>query len=72
MAKAALDIHPLLLSSLVFLQDFVFAAFTLIPPKRFDMFPPMTGGCSEGLGVLWFFFKLYLIGSIINSIISTT
>ena len=24
----------------------------LIPPKRFDIFPPITGGCSEGLGVL--------------------
>ena len=24
----------------------------LIPPKRFDIFSPMTGGCSEGLGVL--------------------
>ena len=23
----------------------------LIPPKRFDIFFPMTGGCSEGLGV---------------------
>ena len=23
----------------------------LIPPKRFDMFSPITGGCSEGLGV---------------------
>ena len=22
----------------------------LIPPKRFDTFPPLTGGCSEGLG----------------------
>ena len=22
----------------------------LIPPKRFDIFPPLTGGCSEGLG----------------------
>ena len=22
----------------------------LIPPKRFDIFPPITGGCSEGLG----------------------
>ena len=21
----------------------------LIPPKRFDIFPPVTGGCSEGL-----------------------
>ena len=23
----------------------------LIPPKRFDISPPITGGCSEGLGV---------------------
>ena len=23
----------------------------LIPPKRFDIFFPITGGCSEGLGV---------------------
>ena len=22
----------------------------LIPPKRFDNFSPLTGGCSEGLG----------------------
>ena len=22
----------------------------LIPTKRFDIFPPLTGGCSEGLG----------------------
>ena len=22
----------------------------LIPPKRFDIFFPLTGGCSEGLG----------------------
>ena len=22
----------------------------LIPPKRFDVFSPLTGGCSEGLG----------------------
>ena len=22
----------------------------LIPPKRFDIFSPMAGGCSEGLG----------------------
>ena len=29
----------------------------LMPPKRFDIFSPITGGCSEGLGVLWFFFK---------------
>ena len=25
---------------------------TLIQPKRFDIFPPIIGGCSEGLGVL--------------------
>ena len=31
----------------------------LIPPtKRFDIFSPITGGCSEGLGALRFFFKL--------------
>ena len=24
----------------------------LIPPKRFGIFPPITGGCSEGLGAL--------------------
>ena len=24
----------------------------MIPPKRFDIIPPITGGCSEGLGVL--------------------
>ena len=29
----------------------------MIPPKRFENFPPITKGCSEGLGVLWFFFK---------------
>ena len=22
----------------------------LMPPKRFDVFSPLTGGCSEGLG----------------------
>ena len=22
----------------------------MIPPKRFDIFSPITGGCSEGLG----------------------
>ena len=33
----------------------------LIPPKRFDIFPPITGGCSEGLGVVRFFFKYLII-----------
>ena len=33
-----------------------------IPPnKRFDIFPSITGGCPEGLGVLWFFFKQLLL-----------
>ena len=26
----------------------------LIPPKRFNISPPIIGGCSEGLGVLCF------------------
>ena len=31
----------------------------LIPPKRFEFFSPITGGCSEGLlGLLCFFFKI--------------
>ena len=34
----------------------------LIPPKRFDIFSPITGGCSEGLGVVWFFFKYFVPG----------
>ena len=29
----------------------------MIPPKRFDIFSPLTGGCSEGLGAFRFFFK---------------
>ena len=28
-----------------------------IPPKRFDIFSPITEGCSEGLGVSRFFFE---------------
>ena len=45
-------IHPMLFASgnpfkcheeVLYLQP-------LIPPKRFDIFPPITGGCSEGLG----------------------
>ena len=37
-------------------QEFLYLQ-PLIPPKRFDIFSPITGGCLEGLGVLWFFFK---------------
>ena len=29
----------------------------LIPPKRFDIFYPLTGGCSEGLRALGFSLK---------------
>ena len=29
----------------------------LIPPKRSDNFSTLTGGCSEGLGALSFFFE---------------
>ena len=36
------------------MKRFCIAVF-LIPPKRFDIFSPITGGCSEGLGVLCFF-----------------
>ena len=39
-------------------RGFVFAAFDL--PKRFDIPPPLTGGCSEGLGAFSFFFKQQL------------
>ena len=34
----------------------------MIPPKRFDI-SPLTGGCSEGLDVFRFFFKIRLNGS---------
>ena len=35
------------------MKRFVLYLQPLIPPtKRFDIFPPITGGCSEGLGVL--------------------
>ena len=29
----------------------------MIPPKRFDIFPPLTGGCSEGLYAFKIFFR---------------
>ena len=29
----------------------------LIPSKRFDIFSPLTEGCSEGLGAFYFFFQ---------------
>ena len=29
----------------------------MIPPKRFDISPPLTGGCSEDLYTFRFFFK---------------
>ena len=42
----------------------------LVPPKRFDIFPPITGECSEGLGALRFFFKQYN-GGLLPDIILT-
>ena len=32
-------------------QEEVLYLQPLIPPNRFDISPPITGGCSEGLGV---------------------
>ena len=29
----------------------------MIPPNRFDIFPSLTEGCSEGLDAFRFFFK---------------
>ena len=34
------------------MKRFYICSLSLIPPKRFDIFPPITGECSEGLGVL--------------------
>ena len=34
----------------------------MIPPKRFDIFLPLTGGCSEGLDAFRFFFKQCIAG----------
>ena len=33
----------------------------LIPPKGFGIFSPITGGCSEDLGVFWFSLKQQLL-----------
>ena len=32
----------------------------MIPHERFDIFSPLTGGCSEGLDTFRFFFKKYM------------
>ena len=32
------------------MKRFCLSLQPLIPPKRFDIFFPITGGCSEGLG----------------------
>ena len=34
----------------------VFSLQPMIPPKRFDIFFPLTGGCSEGLDAFRFLF----------------
>ena len=48
------DVDPMLSASgnLFKCHEEVLYLQPLIPPKRFDTFPPITGGCSEGLGVL--------------------
>ena len=37
------------------MKRFCIYSLSIVPPKRFDIFPP-TGGCSEGLDALRFFF----------------
>ena len=46
--------HPMLSASgnLFKCHEEVLYLQPLIPPKRFDIFPPITRGCSEGLGAL--------------------
>ena len=39
------------------MESFFLYLQPLIPPKRFDISPPLSGGCSEGLGAFLFFFK---------------
>ena len=34
------------------MKRFCIICSLLIPPKRFDIFSPITGGCSKGLGVV--------------------
>ena len=41
---------------------------SMSPPKRFDNFPPLLGGCSEGfLDAVRFFFKIYPMWSLFES-----
>ena len=39
----------------------VLSSQPMIPPKRFDLFPPLAGGCSEGLDAFRFFFKYFYL-----------
>ena len=42
----------------------------MIPPKRFDIFPPDWRGCSEGLDAFRFFLKqLLVVGSPTSSLL---
>ena len=44
----------------------------LIPPKRYDIFPPITGGCSEGLGgCVLIFLEITVLLTICWTFIST-
>ena len=47
-------VDPMLSASgnLIECHEEVLYLLPLILPKRFDIFSPITGGCSEGLGVL--------------------
>ena len=47
-----LDIISYYETTLGSINGCIIQQYTLFPPKRFDIFPPITGGCSEGLGVL--------------------
>ena len=50
-------------------QEEVLYLQPLIPPKRFGIPPPLTGGCSEGLGAFWFFLRHHksIVVSLLNS-----
>ena len=57
------SVHPMLLPSgnPFKCHEEVLYFQLLIPPKRFDIFFPLTGGCSEGLGAFRFFFKPFIL-----------
>ena len=40
----------------------------MIPPKRFAIFPPLTGGCSEGLDAI----KFYAVATPVHGLLDRT